>query len=1076
MRYPAGVRPGNAAASPSIWPGLPPPAREIVGRVLPPDRLLTRPIDRAAFASDASLYRLVPQAVAFPASIDEVRGLLAAARTCRLPVTFRAAGTSLSGQAVTDGLLVEVQRHWRGVQIERGGRRVRVQPGVIGGRLNRLLAPYGRRLGPDPASIDACTVGGILANNSSGMCCGVAQNAYHTLESLTFVLPSGTTIDTASPDADAELRAREPDLAEGLLALKREIEANARLRGRIRTKYRMKNTTGYSLNAFLDYTRPADILAHLLVGSEGTLAFIAEAVLRTVPELPVRHTGLLLFPDLHAACRAIGPLAAAGAAALELMDRASLAAVARRPGMPPDIAALPPGAAAILAEFRAAAEADRPALAAAARSAAAGLSLLAPPAFTGDPAEQVRLWAVRKGLFPSVGAARRTGTTVIIEDIAVPVDRLADAALDLTALFAHHGYADAIIFGHARDGNLHFVLSQSFRDEAAVAQYARFMDDVVRLVVGKYDGALKAEHGTGRNMAPFVEAEWGAEALAVMRRLKALADPDGLLNPGVILNPDPRAHLRDLKPLPAIEPEVDRCIECGFCEAHCPSRDLTLTPRQRIVVRREIVRLEGLPDGAPRASALAADFPYMALDTCAVDGLCAAACPVEIDTGQLTKRFRAAAHAPRARRLAAWCAGHLGLVERAVRLGLAAGHAWAAMAGPAAVDAAVRAIGRVSGLALPRWIPPMPRPARWRPAPLSPDSGSARPHAGEALRSTPMPHVLDLEDRGVEAPRQTSGKPGPGPHATAPLPAAGGPAGPAAPGEHVRPRSGPLPDEASLLGVSLGGPVCGCTAAPGAPRPEASAAADPAAGAPAAVYFPTCIDRTIGPLPGEPRDASPGRALAALAARAGVRLVVPRDAAGLCCGVAFSSKGFDAAHDLAVARLVERLWSWSDAGRLPIVIDTSPCVYGLLAPGDRLPAEARARLAALRVTDAVAFAHDVLLPRLAIRRRARRVVLHPVCSVVKMGLAPALEAVARAAADEVIVPGSAGCCGFAGDRGFLVPELTAAATAALAAEIRTIDADGWYATSRTCEIGLTRATGRTYRSILYLLDEATRED
>lgn len=1058
MGYPAAVCTGDVAASPSTWPGLSPAVREILGRVLPPDRLLTRPIDRTAFASDASLYRLVPQAVAFPASIDEVRGLLAAARSCRLPVTFRAAGTSLSGQAVTDGLLVEVQRHWRGVRIEDGGRRVRVQPGVIGGRLNRLLAPYGTRIGPDPASIDACAMGGILANNSSGMCCGVVQNAYRTLESLTFVLPSGTTIDTASPDADAALRAHEPDLVEGLLTLRREIEANAPLRDRIRTKYRMKNTTGYSLNAFLDYTRPADILAHLLVGSEGTLAFIAEAVLRTVPELPVRHTGLLLFPDLHAACRAIGPLASAGAAALELMDRASLAAVARRPGMPSDIADLPPGAAAILAEFRAADEAARPALVAAARSAAAGLSLLAPPAFTDDPAEQVRLWAVRKGLFPSVGAVRRTGTTVLIEDIAVPVERLADAALDLTTLFAHHGYADAIIFGHARDGNLHFVLSQSFRDEAAVAQYARFMDDVVRLVVGKYDGALKAEHGTGRNMAPFVEAEWGAEALAIMRRLKALADPDGLLNPGVILNPDPLAHLRDLKPLPTVEPEVDRCIECGFCEAHCPSRDLTLTPRQRIVVRREIVRLAGLPDGARHAAALAADFPYMALDTCAVDGLCATACPVDIDTGQLTKRFRAAAHPPWVRRLAAWCARHLGLVERVVRLGLAAGHASVAIAGPEALDATVRAICRLSGLALPRWIPPMPRPARWRLTPLPIDSRSSLQHVGAAPAPTATHHVAGRTGHGVEAPSQTAGEPPPARHAL--LPAAPRPTGPATQDQDA-PGSGPPHAPADPPAAIVGGRVRGRTPAPWAP---------------VAVYFPTCIDRAIGPLPGEPRDAAPGRALAALAARAGVRLVVPRDAAGLCCGVPFASKGFEAAHSLAASRLVERLCSWSGDGRLPIVIDTSPCVYGLLASGDRLPVEARARLARLRVTDAIAFAHDVLLPRLTIRRRARRVVLHPVCAVVKMGLVPALEAVARAAAEEVVVPGSAGCCGFAGDRGFLVPELTASATRALAAEVRTIDADGWYATSRTCEIGLTRATGRTYRSILYLLDEATRED
>lgn len=1027
------MRAPDADAACAAWRGLSPQALELLRRVLPPDRLLTRPIDRTAFASDASVYRLVPQAVAFPASIDEVRGLFAAARSCRLPLTFRAAGTSLSGQAVTDGLLVEVQRHWRRARIEDDGRRVRAQPGVIGGRLNRLLAPYGTRIGPDPASIDACAIGGILANNSSGMCCGVAQNAYHTLESLTFVLPSGTTIDTASPDADAVLRTREPDLAGGLLALKREVEADARLRDRIRAKYRMKNTTGYSLNALLDFARPVDIFAHLLVGSEGTLAFIAEAVLRTVPELPVRHTGLLLFPDLRASCRAIEPLAAAGAAALELMDRASLAAVAHRPGMPPEIAGLPPGAAALLAEFRAPAETDRPALAAAARSATAGLALLAPPVFTDDPAEQTRLWAVRKGLFPSVGAARRSGTAVIIEDIAVPVARLADAALDLTALFAHHGYGDAIIFGHAKDGNLHFVLSQSFRDEAAVAQYARFMDDVVRLVVEKYDGALKAEHGTGRNMAPFVEAEWGAEALDVMRRLKALADPDGLLNPGVILNPDPRAHLRDLKPLPPVEPEVDRCIECGFCESHCPSRDLSLTPRQRIVVRREIVRLEGQPGGSARAAALAADFPYMALETCAVDGLCATACPVDIDTGQLTKRFRAAAHGRRAEGLAVWCAAHFGLVERAVRLGLGAGHACAAVAGPATVDAIVRAVGRLTGLALPRWIPPVPRPARRWPAGDFPGPGPAGGAATAAARFDRKPDPQDLG----KSPS----------HATA----------------HRAP-----PARRERAGAHPGSPAAGV-------RPDAEPAAGTAPGIVEAVHFPTCIDRTIGALPGEPRDAAPGRALIALAARASVRLVVPDDAASLCCGVPFSSKGFDAAHALAASRLVDRLWAWSDAGRLPVVIDTSPCVYGLLASGDRLPPESRARLARLHIVDAVAFARDVLLPRLTVRRRVRRVVLHPVCSLVKMGLAPALEAVARAAAEEVVVPPSARCCGFAGDRGFLVPELTASATQPLAAEVRALDADGWYATSRTCEIGLARATGRPYRSVLYLLDEATRE-
>ena len=170
--------------------------------------------------------------------------------------------------------------------------------------------------------------------------------------------------------------------------------------------------------------------------------------------------------------------------------------------------------------------------------------------------------------------------------------RLADAAVDLRVVLDQHGYADAIIFGHAKDGNLHFVITQGFTHAAEMLRYRDFMDDVVRLVVEKYDGALKAEHGTGRNMAPFVETEWGGEAYAIMQQIKALADPHGLLNPGVILNANPEAHVSDLKNLPVVEAEVDKCIECGYCEPKCPSRDLTLTPRQRIVVRREMQRLK----------------------------------------------------------------------------------------------------------------------------------------------------------------------------------------------------------------------------------------------------------------------------------------------------------------------------------------------------------------------------------------------------------------------------------------------------------------------------------------------------
>jgi D-lactate dehydrogenase len=943
-----------------------PPAilRRRLESILPSDRVLTRPIDIAAYASDASFYRPVPRAVVLAADVAEVRALLRLARELELPLTFRAAGTSLSGQAVTDGLLVEVKRHWRRLAVIDEGARLRVQPGVLGGDANLALRPYGTKIGPDPASLAACTIGGILANNSSGKCCGVAQNAYHTLESLTFVLPSGTCIDTASPEADAAFRAQEPALAAGLLALKHEIEAHPALAARIRAKYRMKNTTGYGLNAFLDHDRPVDIFRHLLIGSEGTLAFIAEAVLRTVPDLPHKATGLLLFDTIHAACAAIAPLKAAGAKALELMDRASLRAVERQAGVPPQLLALPPAAAGLLVEFQAE---DRAALAACERAAtalAAGLSLRHPAAFTDDPRQIARLWRVREGMYPSVGAVRKSGTTVIIEDVAFPVERLGEAVIDLQALFARHGYPEAIIFGHAGDGNLHFVITQSFNDQAAIDQYARFMDDVVALVVQRYDGALKAEHGTGRNMAPFVEAEWGPEALAIMQRLKALADPAGILNPGVILNDDPRAHLADLKTLPSVEAEIDTCVECGFCERVCPSRDLTLTPRQRILVRREMVRREHA--GADRAEldALWHDYAYMGMDTCAADGMCATACPVGINTGTLVKHFRRERHGRVVEGLGRAVSARLGGVEPLVRAGLRAGHAIEALAGAGAMGAVTRVIRRVLGPRVPAWTAEMPRAA------------------------------------------------------------------------------------ARLPGTSRAGA--------------------------AAVYLPACVTRVFGAVPGEPSDRSLPAALVAVAARAGVPVWIPGDVRGTCCGTPFSSKGLVQGHRDAANRAIERCWAWSDEGRLPIVVDANSCTLGLRDCADVLTAANRTKLAGLRIADAVTFARHELLPRLTVTRRVASAAVHPTCSLVHLGIADDLVSLAGACADEVLVPAHAGCCGFAGDRGFLFPELPAAATREEADAVRAASCEHHVSGNRMCEVAMTGATGRPYRSVIHLLEEVTR--
>jgi D-lactate dehydrogenase len=901
-------------------------------RILEPERVLASALDRIAWANDASVYRLVPRAVVFPRDTSEVRALFAFCRERRLPLTFRAAGTSLSGQAVTDGLLAVVSRHWRGIELLDGGRRVRVEPGAIGGAVNDRLRPHGRKLGPDPASINACMMGGILANNSSGMCCGVADNAYHTLESIRFVLPDGSEFDTALADAAVRFSREAPRLERGLTELRRRVLDSPRLVERIRAKYRMKNTMGYSLNAFLDHRHPLDLLARLLVGSEGTLAFIAQAVLRTVPDPPWKATALLLFPDVPSACAAIGPLAGSGARALELMDRASLRSIEGRPGIDPTLASLPPAAAALLTEYQTQTEEQ---LASALRAAAAvvpSLPLIVEPRFTRDPVEQGSLWAVRKGLIPSVGAFRRRGTSFIIEDVVFPVERLADGVRELGRLFAAHGYEDAIVFGHAKDGNLHFVLTQAFDDPAEVARYDAFMHELAGVVAVRYGGALKAEHGTGRNMAPFVEAEWGTEALGIMRELKRLVDPDGLLNPGVILNDDPRAHVTYLKDLPQVDEGVDPCIECGFCERVCPSRDLTLTPRQRIVVRRELARLRADPQGAAQLAEIEADHDYAVVETCAADGLCATLCPVAIDTGALVKRLRAAAHGPAARVLAGVAARHFGPLEVAARLSLGA--------------------ARLAGARIGRELP--------------------------------------------AAAREASGT---------------GPAGARA------------------------------------------------------VLFVSCVNRISGPAGGGPSAAS---AAAAVARRAGVPLHVPR-ATGICCGLAFSSKGFDHAAHRAALGALRSFQSWSAGGSLPIVVDSSPCALTLktaVAAGGSIGR-------GLVILDGIEFAHDRLLPQLRPKRVGSCIALHPTCSVRKMELTAKLAALGGACAERFTIPLAAGCCGFAGDRGFVRPELTAAATRAEAAELSRVACSGGYSSSRTCETGLARATGLVWRSFWNLLDEAT---
>lgn len=679
-----------------------------VAAFLPAERIVLDPLRRLAYGSDASFYRLVPRMVLRVRTADEVAALLRAAARLDTPVTFRAAGTSLSGQAVSDSVLATLSGGWRRHRILDRGERIVLEPGVIGGDANVLLAPFGRKLGPDPASIGACMIGGIVANNASGMCCGTAQNSYRTVEAMKLVFADGTRLDTADAESRRAFAEAHPEILAGLSAIRDELARDPVLRRRVVEKYRIKNTTGYGLNAFVDFEDPFDILLHLLVGSEGTLAFIAEVTYRTVVDEPHRASTLALFRDIGDAARATQLLQGGPVSAIELMDRASLRSVEDKPGMPAGLKGLPDDAAALLIETRAPAAEALPARIATTLERMASVPTLAPVEFTSVKAEYERLWDIRRGLFPAVGGARPIGTTVVIEDVAFPIRHLAEATVELRRLLEVHGY-DGIIFGHALDGNLHFVFTPDFGLPGEVDRYARFMDDVCAMVAQKFDGSLKAEHGTGRNVAPFVELEWGAKAYAFMRRVKALFDPRGLLNPGVIIGDDPHAHLKDLKALPRAHDLLDRCIECGFCEPRCPSRDVTLTPRQRIVAQREIARLLAKGDDSGLLQRFLGDYDYLGEATCAVDGLCATACPVGIDVGEFTKALRAEKHRESGAG-ASTVAQHFAGTLTGARAVLGMADAAHAVLGTAAMTAVTRGLRIASFGTLPVWNAHLPRP------------------------------------------------------------------------------------------------------------------------------------------------------------------------------------------------------------------------------------------------------------------------------------------------------------------------------------------------------------------------------
>ena len=681
--------------------------------VIPKERMFHDALSTLAYGTDASFYRLIPKLVIRAKDEREIAAILHQADLQDIPVTFRAAGTSLSGQALSDSVLVIVSHGWQNWKVLEEGRKIRLQPGIRGGRANTYLVKYGRKIGPDPASIDSAMIGGIAANNASGMCCGTAENSYQTMADIRIILPDGTILDTGDPASCAAFRQSHAEFLAGIKKIATEIADDPELESRIRRKYKIKNTTGYSLNAFVDYSDPVDIVKHLVIGSEGTLAFISDITYNTVVDHKHKALAMITYTNIALACEAVQILKAQGkVSAVELIDRAGVRSVDQTPGIPEFLKTIGDESCVILVETRAASAEELAEKVAAITEGISKVPTELPWAFTTDAKEQATMWKLRKEMLPTVAGMRRSGTTAIIEDICFPIEKLAEATVRLREVFAADGYADAVIFGHALAGNLHFMFNQDFSTSAEVEKYKQFMDDIVKLVVDRYDGSLKAEHGTGRNMAPFVEYEWGRQAYGLMQRVKRLFDPKGILNPGVILNTDPMAHISNLKPCPSTKQIVDKCMECGFCEGYCVAEGLTLSPRQRVAAFREIERLKASGEEPHRAAEMQKRYRYAGEQTCATDSLCNLHCPVKADAGKLIKELRHEGHSPAAERRAVWLAGHMASLTAGLRGGLKCLYGLRLVFGKRVFGAMARGLRVATGKALPLWNEYMPTGAK----------------------------------------------------------------------------------------------------------------------------------------------------------------------------------------------------------------------------------------------------------------------------------------------------------------------------------------------------------------------------
>jgi len=923
---------------------------------IPSNRIYTDDMRLLAWGTDAGFYRLIPQVVIQSANEREIIEILKTAGKYNLPVTFRAAGTSLSGQAISNSILVVAGKNWEKYEIAPDGNSIRMQPGIIGQQVNEILKPLGKKFPPDPASIKSAMVGGIIQNNASGMSCGTRQNSYQMLISARLILADGTLLDTGNKESKEEFRHSHPAFIRRICDIRDRVKSDTELSELIRRKYSIKNVTGLSINPFVDFEDPFQIITNLIVGSEGTLAFLAEATMKTVVDFPHKASAMLFFADTRTACKTVIALKNSSVTAVEFFDRKALAAVEDKPDALPELKTLSGSGSALLIKTEADDENTLNKNIQEITGIISGFETLYPTRFTAIESEYNAYWTMRSGIFPSVGSKRPVGTTCLIEDVAFHLKDIPNAVEDLQAIMVRHGYHDAVIYGHSLEGNFHFIINQSFDTPQAVAQYENMMNEVIDLVVDKYHGSLKAEHGTGRNMAPFVHREWGKKAFDLMREVKQLFDPKGLLNPGVIFNDDPKCHIKNFKPLPITHPLIDKCIECGFCEVNCVSNGFTLSSRQRIVIQREIARLKVTNENLARQKSLEVSFRFAGEQSCAGDGLCATSCPVDINVGDYIHILREEniRNDERAQKLGKWSAENFSKLESGIKTTLWTAYAARTLMGKTLMGGFTKGLRSVSGNKIPLWTASLPKRAK-------------------------------------------------------------------------KIKKQPITDNPLKV-----------------------------------VYFPSCLNQMMGTSKNDPDQTPLVQKMVAFLNKAGYEVIFPQSMKNLCCGTIWESKGMPEIADQKSAELELELYKASENGLYPVLCDQSPCLLRM-----------RHSMNNLKLYEPVEFIDKFLLDKLDFHPSDESITVHATCSTIKMDLKPTLVKIARLCSSNVLVPQEVGCCGFAGDKGFTLPELNEYGLRKLSPQIKKAHATAGYSNSRTCEIGLNTHSGIPYMSIVYLVDKCT---